>query len=445
MEAKRRNIPDDGMVGGIIFDEMAVQTDIQISKSGDIVEIVGFTDIGEEGDLCHSLRKGNCNKSLGNHILQLLFLGVTGFRFPFAHFITDNIQASELYGLFWRAVKILWTFGFKVLYTCMDGAVCNRSFMHICVGGNSYKDYKFISTSPCTSLPVVFMMDVSHVLKKIRNNVIKSGISAKCTRLLTLPNDLTVQWQMFIDCYRWDQQNSLQLHRKLSNEHLFPDSQLKMRNYLAEDVLDKEMLNLMKVYRNSLGEKGEILDGVIEFLESTSKLVSIFRDMRPVKVMTDEKFLTLQNVSKWFLQWEAHIYDNKSLSKKQMTKSLMSNQCHEDIQSCIQGFIMLCEKVLHISPGVYVTPGLINSDIIENIFNQQRSTYNGANTNPNVLQYRKTINNIILGQNTISRKSNAGKSTAIPFSVEMQQPEKRARKIQSTSTNSAPKFNVIRM
>ena len=300
MEAKRRNIPDDGMVGGIIFDKMALQSDIQISKSGDIVEIVGFTDIGE-GDLCHSLRKGNCNKSLGYHILQLLFLGVTGFRFPFAHFITDNIQASEQYALFWRAVKNLWTFGFKVLYTCMDGAVCTRSFMHICVGENSYKDYRFISTGPCTSLPVVFMMDVSHVLKKIRNNVIKSGISAKCTRLLTLPNDLTVQWHMFIDCYRWDQQNSLQLHRKLSNEHLFPDSQLKMRNYLAEDVLDKEMLNLMKVNRNSQGENVEILDGAIEFLENTSKLVSVFRDMRPVKVMTDERLLTLQNVSNWFL------------------------------------------------------------------------------------------------------------------------------------------------
>lgn len=444
-EAKRRNIPDDGMIGGIIFDEMAVQSDIQLSKCGDVVEIVGFTDIGEEGDLCHSLRKGNLNKNMGTHVLQLLFLGITGFRFPFAHFITDNIQASELYGLFWKAVKFLWTYGFKVLYTCMDGAVCNRSFMHICVGPNSYTNYKFISPSPCTSQPVIFMMDVSHVLKKIRNNIIKSGILNKCTRILTLPSGLTIQWQMFIDCFKWDQQNSLQLHRKLTNEHLFPDSQLKMRNHLAEDVLDKEMLNLMRTFRNSLGEKGQILDGAIEFLEKTSEIVSIFRDMRPIKLRTDQRLPSLEQISQWFLQWEKHIYEDKSISKTQKSKKLMSAQCHEDIQSCLQGFISLCDYVLKITSTVYITPGLINSDVIENIFNQQRSTYHGANTNPNVLQYRKSINSILIGQNTVSRKSNAGKSvsTAMPFTVEMKQPEKRVRKVQPTS--AASKITVIRM
>ena len=444
-EAKRRNIPEDGMIGGVIFDEMAVQSDVQISKNGDVVEVVGFTDLGAEGDLCNALRKGSCNRTLGNHVLQLLFLGVTGFRFPFAHFVTSSVQASELYGLFWKAVKILWTYGFRVLYTCMDGAVCNRSLMHICIGDNSYKCYKFLSPSPCTPDPVIFMMDISHVLKKIRNNVLKSGITSKCTRILTLPNELTVQWQMFIDAYRWDQQNSLQLHRKLSNDHLFPDSQLKMRNYLAEDILDKEMLNLMKIYRNSLGSKGAILDGAIEFLERTSELVSIFRDMRPIRLITDERLASLQNISEWFVKWEIYVYDDKLLTKKKMSKKLMSTQCHEDIQSCIQGFKLLCENVLKMSKGVYVTPGLINSDVIENIFNQQRSTYNGANSNPNVLQYRKTINNILLGQNTISRKSNAGKSisAAIPFTLEMKQPEKRAKKVQCTS--SATNIKVIRM
>ena len=142
-EANVRNIPEDGLVGGTIFDEMAIQTDVQINKNGDVVEIVGFTDLGEEGDLCYSLRKGICNNILGNHVLQLLFLGVTGFRFPFAHFVTDNVQASELYGMFWKAVKILWTYGFKVLFTCMDGAVCNHSLMHSCVRSNSYTNYKF--------------------------------------------------------------------------------------------------------------------------------------------------------------------------------------------------------------------------------------------------------------------------------------------------------------
>lgn len=444
-EAKRRDIPEDGMVGGLIFDEMSIQSDIQINKNGDIVELAGFTDIGVEGDLCHTLRKGKPDKQLGTHVLQLLFLSITGFRFPFAHFITDNVQASELYGLFWKAVELLWTYGFKVLYTCMDGAVCNRSFMHICVGDNSYLNYKFLSLNPCISQQVIFMMDVSHVLKKIRNNTMKSGITKKSTRNLTLPSGFTVQWQMFIDCYKWDQQNSLQLHRKLTNDHIFPDSQMKMRNYLAEDVLNSEMLHLMRQYQNYLGEKGQVLNGVIEMLENTSQIVSIFRDMRPIKISTDPRLSTLKGVSNWFLQWERCVYEDKILSKKDMGKRLMSSQCHEDVQACVLGFISLCESVLKMTRNIYITPALINSDVIENIFNQQRSTYNGANTNPTALQYRKTINSIVVGQNTVSKKSNAGKpvSSAVPFTVEMKKPVRKRRSVQPSSAGS--NIKVIKM
>lgn len=121
----------------------------------------------------------------------------------------------------------------------------------------------------------------------------KSGLHAKCTRLLTLPNSLQIHWQMFVDFFYWDQQNALQLHRKLTNEHIYPDNQLKMRNYLAEDMLNSTMLNAFKTYQNVLGDKGQILNGLIEFLEQTSQLVQIFRDRRPVKVITDSRLLQL--------------------------------------------------------------------------------------------------------------------------------------------------------
>ena len=69
-----------------------------------------------------------------------------------------------------------------------------------------------------------------------------------------------------------DQQNALQLHRKLTNEHVFPMSYGKMRNHLAEEVLNKDMLNLMLEYKTSLAHQGEVLNGVIELLRNTSKM-----------------------------------------------------------------------------------------------------------------------------------------------------------------------------
>jgi hypothetical protein len=111
--------------------------------------------------------------------------------------------------------------GFRAIYTCMDGAQCNRSFLKI----NTKKSQnKTITISECTLDYMIFMMDISHGIKKIRNNVIKSGIQKESTRLLTLPDENTIQWQMFIDCFIWDKNNAVQLHKKLSNEHLFPST-----------------------------------------------------------------------------------------------------------------------------------------------------------------------------------------------------------------------------
>jgi hypothetical protein len=53
---------------------------------------------------------------LATHVLQFVFLGFTGFRFPLFHFPTEQASAPELYLLFWKIVNILSTFGFKIQY-----------------------------------------------------------------------------------------------------------------------------------------------------------------------------------------------------------------------------------------------------------------------------------------------------------------------------------------
>lgn len=439
-EARRKDLCEEGYMGGLIIDEMAIQADVEITKSGDVIELVGLSDVGEEGNLSNMLRKGKQERTVGTHALQLVFLGVTGFRFPIAHFISDGVQAPELYCLFWEAVDKLQMFGFTTVYTCLDGAQSNRSFLKIHTGPNptSYR-----CQSPCTFLDMIFMMDYSHVIKKIRNNIIKSGISKHCTRNLILDSGRTVQWQMFVDCYQWDKSNALQLHRKLTNEHIFPSNQSKMRNHLAEDVLDTEMLNLFIQYQQYLGEKGSILDGVVELLKQTSKLIQIFRDMRPIKYKEDQRLTELSEIGKWFDIWEKNAMKLTSIKAKDRSRRILSHQAHEDIQSCIVGFIELCKTLLTLSNKVHITPGLTNSDVVENTFNQQRSTYNGANTNPSALQYRRSLNSIMLGQNLVSQKGNAGRynEAAVPYNCQLTRNRKRA----SDSKPQPNSMKVIRM
>ena len=61
-----------------------------------------------------------------------------------------------------------------------------------------------------------------------------------------------VTWQYFKDAFNWDQKSfSLPLHEKLTGQHFNHDPASKMRNHLAEDVLDDKMLFLMQVKDSS--------------------------------------------------------------------------------------------------------------------------------------------------------------------------------------------------
>lgn len=430
-EARRLELPDSALVGGIILDEMSVQTDLQIAKNGDVVELVGFEDLGPEGNMLQTLRKGKIQPKLGTHVLQFVFLGLSGFRFPFAHFLSTQVQAPVINSLFWEAVDHLQMFGFTTVFTCMDGAQSNRSFLHI----NIDKD----SSSMCAKNPcdldesVIFMMDYSHAIKKVRNNIIKSGIKKGCTRNLISPTGNAIQWQMWIDCFTWDSSNGVQVHRKLTKEHIYPTTQSKMRNHLAEQVLNDDMLELFTEYQSHLGNKGSALNGPIELLKRTSRIIEIFRDYRPVRDISDHRLLEVNEVLQWFKSWESKIESDAAIPQKQKGLKLMSAQCREDLNSCLTGFIQLCQKMNTRSTRVEITPALINSDIVENTFNQQRSTYNGANSNPNALQYRKSLNSIILGQNVISHKANAGKSKApaMAYTLQSQRTGKRVVKRKS--------------
>ena len=82
--------------------------------------------------------------------------------------------------------------------------------------------------------------------KKIRNNVEKSNLKGK-PRCLTVGGK-KILWSHLVDAYKFDQSSTtIHLHEKLTEDHFNLDPALRIRNHLAEDVLDKRMLFLMKV------------------------------------------------------------------------------------------------------------------------------------------------------------------------------------------------------
>ena len=260
-----------------------------------IIQYIGFVDCSNETEYMNRL-KGYYDLKLAIHVLQFLFLGHTGFRFPLAHYPILQASPSELYIDFWRIVKLLGLFGFRVAYVSMDGAQSNRNFMKMLLPSDARSmlvSNIYDSTQPNISI----IMDYSHVIKKIRNNISKSGHSANHKDF----------WDISV--------KTLKLHQKLTQEHLFLNSQLKMRNKLAEEVVNEDMLHLMKEYQVALGANGKDLESTIELLGQTTILTKIFRDKRPISEYEYPRLKQLREVLDWFRKWERQIQESKGKTK----------------------------------------------------------------------------------------------------------------------------------
>ncbi|XP_078382573.1 uncharacterized protein LOC144665241 [Oculina patagonica] len=416
-EAEKLKLTEYGKCGGIILDEMSIQEDLQMKKVNGCTKLIGLVSLGQEHEDMNSLCLKGADKEkvqLASHVLQFVFLGHTGFRFPFAHWPTKEVDPAVLYIHFWKSVYWLLQGGFSVHYCCCDGGSANRSFIKLHFSGKDPHAEKFTTVNPYTREPLVFLMDPYHNFKKLRNNIEKSKFGG-VRHLRKGSSERHIEWQHFKSAYQWDQNNStLKIHERLTEEHFSLGYANKMRNHLATDVLNENMLFLMKAYKNSLGsEDGTCLDLTIELLETSSKLIEIFEDPKPVQSMSDSRLNKIDACLNWLQQWEKSVLSTQHTIPVK-NKMMLSDKLRFDLASMLVGFRQLSEIVVNKFPGSGIVPARTNSNIIENVFCQQRGR-NGQNDNPNYNQYCSTMNGIILGQHTTTKKSNTGNVDSLSF------------------------------
>ena len=326
VEASKVKTFDKSYSGGILIDEMSIQEDLCMARENGGFRLLGFIETGDVNANMNTLSSGKKEKKLASHVLQFLFLGLNGFRFPFACFPVSQSKPSELHFLFWKAVQYLNVYGFTVTFISMDGAQTNRDFLKMFFQNTTPLEEKYTTTnifSP-SDPKIAFIMDYSHVIKRVRNNILKSGDTKACVRNLKYNNN--IYWDHWINAFKWDTDtNSFPIHRKLTNEHFYLTQESKMRNGLAEAVLDKDMLYLMKCFQKSMPGDGEYLNDTISLLESTSTIVSEFRDHRPITNTTDERLGSLQQSLNWFHEWETHVKAS-TMSSAEKVKNLFPHK-----------------------------------------------------------------------------------------------------------------------
>ena len=98
-----------------------------------------------------------------------------------------------------------------------------------------------------------------------------------------------------------------------------------MRNHLAEDVLDNNMLNLfLNIKEAPQGGDGTKFDSAIALLQQTSIIPVFSHDKRKFVLLEDDKLHTLLRVNRWFKDWESSILSQSDVPMPARNKMLMS-------------------------------------------------------------------------------------------------------------------------
>ena len=184
-----------------------------------IPKLIGWVDCaGDEGDNLRILKDGKVERHLAQHVLQVTFVGYSGFRFPICHFPTDTAKASELIIVLHEVIAKLSDWNFTVDYILQDGGAENRQCINAHFKGNPAQD-RFRSRHILNSEKwLMHSQDFSHNIKKLRNAVLSSGCKGHHTRYL-IKNELPIVWQQWIDAVQWDRNTSARpVHRKITDE-----------------------------------------------------------------------------------------------------------------------------------------------------------------------------------------------------------------------------------
>ena len=117
----------------------------------------------------------------------------------------------------------------------------------------------------------------------------------------------------------FNNKTDLHLYKKLLRDHIYPKVHEKMRNHLAENVLNKDMLYLFTALQKSVGGMG--FSGVTALLEQTSLFIEIFSSITSkIESVNDVCIFKLKDILQFFHNWESEYSDPKEKMKHLITR-----------------------------------------------------------------------------------------------------------------------------
>ena len=175
---------------------------------------------------------------MASHYFQYMYVGYNGFRWPNAHYATNNVNGHSIYLMFWPLLDELSGYGFNVNGLLMDGSNNNHQFRHLLLNPESARLLKYPILNPyALDSSVALIQGCKHVIKKVRNGLLSSHRHGNCVRQLKLHGQY-IFWEYFEVAFNFNCQTDLHLYRKLNKDHIKVSDAGKMLNHLVINVLN---------------------------------------------------------------------------------------------------------------------------------------------------------------------------------------------------------------
>ena len=383
---------------------------------------LGFVDMGAAHDAMRRLlvaedtATASGSEELATHILAFVANDVRGrMAHPLMWHPTSEAKAHDLLLLVLDALQAVHSAGCWPATLIFDGSGNNfgmvvtlwKSFGVKCPS-TLLLCQRIMATGSAIPHPfdaarrLSIIMDPSHLFKKIRNNVMSSAAEPKqgYARALNWCG-FPIAWVQWWDALRWDcTTNSPRVYEILSADHMLLDGRQKMRNHLADDVLDTRMLELMQAY--AAASKRRDLDGTIAFIKATSVLLTNLKGDKPYTSVDDPRLAESLDALAWFRLWQLAVLPSNltPTERRERAHCFLAEETWFALISAVRGFHTFVADHLKHNPGSEIVASAASQDKTENLFGQLRSM-GGDATAPDVLKISHSMGATLIAKASI--------------------------------------------
>lgn len=377
-----KNLPSDDKDCNMIFDSMSIRQQLLWNEQEG--KIVGYVDYGND---IHIEEKD----SLANESLVFMLVAFNGkWKWPIGYFLKKSLSAAILAELILTALSLTSESDLKVRSITCDGASVNVSALNK-LGCNIYSDnYESIINNfkhPTRDYNVYVILDACHMLKLARNAF------ADYKEFRT--DDGNIEWRYIIQLYQMQNQLTFKYKNKL-NSQCINWWQNKMKVKYAAQTLSSSVATAIEFLKQYCPEFCDseatiifirVIDRVFDFMNSRNPFGKGFHQPITRNNLNALETMIIEKINYLF-----------SLRTKNGDMLCMSGR-----RTFICGMATTVKSILVVAKEIfleresfkYILTYKFSQDYLEIFFSKIRSRH-GYNNNPNVLQFKYAMRQILL-------------------------------------------------